>query len=61
MTKNKWIAVAIIAFLFILPFHYAYIKIEGHGGIVQALSMTVIIIAAIVAIIIFNKGTGEAH
>ena len=61
MSKNKWIAVAIIAVLFTVPFHLAYLKIEGHGGIVQALAMSVVIIAAIVAIIIFNKDTGEAH
>ncbi|MCO6499280.1 MAG: hypothetical protein J5I47_02765 [Vicingus serpentipes] len=61
MSKNKWIAVAIIAVLFTVPFYYAYLNIQGHGGIVQALAMTVIIIAAIVAIILFNKSTGHTH
>ena len=61
MNKNKWIAVAIVAVLFTFPFHYAYLSIEGRGGIVQALFMALIIIASIVAIILFNKNTGEAH
>ena len=61
MSKNKLIAVAIILILFTVPFHYAYLSIEGDGGIVQALFMGFTIIAAVVAILIFNKDTGEAH
>ncbi|MBW6483907.1 MAG: hypothetical protein K0B10_12725 [Vicingaceae bacterium] len=52
---------AIIAFLFTAPFHYAYIAIEKDGGIVQALSMTLIIIGAIIAIVLFNSDSEEAH
>jgi len=61
MKKNKLIALAIIAFLFTAPFHYAYIAIEKDGGIVQALSMTLIIIGAIIAIVLFNSDSEEAH
>ena len=61
MSKNKIIATAIILFLFIVPFHFGYMEIEGNGGIVQALSMGFIIITAVIAVIIFNKDTGEAH
>lgn len=61
MSKNKIIGAVIILVLFTVPFHYAYLSIEGNGGIVQALFMGLVIIAAVVAIIIFNKDTGEAH
>jgi len=62
MKKNKLIALGIIVFLFTVPFHFAYNNIEGSGGIVQALSMTVVIVGAVVAILMFNKDTGEgAH
>lgn len=61
MSKNKMIAVGIIIFLFAVPFHWAYMDIQGDGGFVQALAMTVIIIASIVAIIMFNKKTEETH
>jgi len=62
MKKNKLIALGIIVFLFTFPFHYGYLNIEGNGGVVQALSMAVLIIGAVVAILMFNKDTGEgAH
>jgi hypothetical protein len=61
MTKNKMIGATIILFLFAVPFNWGYLGIEGTGGIVQALCMGFIIIAAVVAIVIFNKDTGEAH
>lgn len=61
MKKNKIIALAIIAFLFTFPFHYGYLNMEGNGGIVQALSMAVLIIGTVVAILMFNKDTGDAH
>ena len=61
MSKNKLIAIAIIIFLFTFPFYYGYLHIEGNGGIVQALAMSVVIIGAVAAIIIFNKDTGDAH
>jgi hypothetical protein len=61
MKKNKLIAIAIILVLFTAPFHYAYLSIEGNGGIVQALCMGLIIIGSVAAILIFNKETSEAH
>lgn len=61
MKKNKLIALIIIAVMFTLPFHYTYIDIQGRGGIVQALSMTVMIIGTIVAIFMFNNSSEEAH
>ena len=61
MKKNKLIALIIIAFLFTVPFYYGYLHIEGDGGIIQAIAMTVCIIGAVVAILLFNKDTEEAH
>jgi len=61
MAKNKLISLGIIIFLFAVPFNWAYNTIEGTGGIVQALCMTLIIVGSVVAIMIFNKDTGEAH
>ncbi len=61
MSKNKLISLGIIVFLFAVPFNWAYNTIEGTGGIVQALCMAFIIIASLVAILMFNKDTGESH
>ena len=61
MSKNKLIATAIILFLFIVPFYWGYLSLEGDGGIVSALSMGLIIIVSVIAVLIFNKDTGESH
>lgn len=61
MKKNKLIALAIIAFMFTIPFHYAYLSIEKTGGIVQALSMTFLIIGVVVAIVLFNEEPETHH
>lgn len=61
MKKNKLIALAIIAFMFTIPFHYAYIAIEKEGGIVQALSMAFLIIGVVIAIALFNEEPETHH
>jgi hypothetical protein len=61
MNKNKIIATAVILFLFLIPFKWGYLSLENEGGIVSALCMGFIIIAAVVAVIFFNKNTGESH
>jgi hypothetical protein len=61
MNKNKIIATAVILFLFLVPFHWGYLTLENEGGIVSALCMGFIIITAVIAIMVFNKNTGESH
>lgn len=62
MSKNKLIALAIILFLIFVPFQWAYIDFTVQSQLVQALTMTMVIIGAIVAILMFNKKTGgESH
>ena len=56
MNKNKLIALAIIAFLIILPFQTAFIDFSVETQLLQALTMAVVIIGSIVAILMFNKG-----
>ena len=61
MKKNRLIGFIIIAVMFTFPFHYTYIDIQGYGGIVQALSMAVLIIGVVVGIIMINNSSEEAH
>lgn len=56
MSKNKLIALAIIAFLVILPFQWAYVDFTVESQLTQALTMALVIIGSIVAILMFNKG-----
>jgi len=56
MSKNKLIALAIIAFLILVPFQWAFIDFTVESQLVQSLTMAVVIIGAIVAILMFNKG-----
>lgn len=60
MKKNKIIALAILAFLILVPFQWAYIDFSVESQLLQALMMAVVIIGAVVAIFIFNKGE-SAH
>lgn len=59
MSKNKLIAITIIAVLLFLPFQWAYIDFSTESQLIQVLCMAVVIIGAIVAILMFNKKTGE--
>lgn len=56
MKKNKIIALAILAFIIIVPFQWAYINFTVESQLLQAIMMAVVIIGAAVAIFIFNKG-----
>jgi len=56
MTKNKWIALAIIFVLIFTAFQSAYIEFSVETQLLQVLTMVVVIIGSIVAIIMFNKG-----
>lgn len=56
MSKNKMIALAIIAFLILVPFQWAFIDFTVESQLVQSLTMAVVIIGSIVAILLFNKG-----
>lgn len=61
MKKNKLIALAIVAFLILVPFQYGYIHFSQESELVQVLSMAVVILGSIYAIFLFNKDTGDAH
>ena len=60
MKKNKIVALAIIAFLILVPFQWAYFDITIKTQFSQAIAMAVVIIGAIIAILIFNKKSNEA-
>ena len=59
MKKNKIVALAIIAFLILVPFQWAYFDITVKSQLVQAITMAIVIIGAVVAILIFNKKSDE--
>ena len=56
MNKNKLIALAIIAVLIVYPFQAGFISFSVETQLLQSLMMAVVIIGAVVAIIMFNKG-----
>jgi energy-converting hydrogenase Eha subunit C len=60
MKRNKIIALAIIAFLIIVPFQWAYFDITVDSQLVQAITMAIVILGAVIAIFMFNKDTGES-
>jgi energy-converting hydrogenase Eha subunit C len=60
MKKNKIIALAIIAFLILVPFQWAYFDITVESQFIQAIAMAIVIIGAVIAIFMFNKDTGES-
>jgi archaellum biogenesis protein FlaJ (TadC family) len=62
MNKKKLIALAIVVFIVLLPFRAAYITFSLETQFLQVISMTVLIIGAIVAIMMYNQGSEEeAH
>ena len=60
MKKNKIIALAIIAFLILVPCQWAYFDITVESQFIQAIAMAIVIIGAVIAIFMFNKDTGES-
>ena len=56
MSKNKMIALGILAFVVLLPFQTSYISFSVESQLTQALTMAVTIIGTMVAIVMFNKG-----
>lgn len=61
MKKNRLIAVAIVVVLALLPFQPAYMNLSVEGELLQVFMMTIVIIGSIVAILMYNKDTGENH
>ncbi len=61
MNKKKLIAIAIIAVIILLPFQAAYITFSKDTRLLQVLSMTVAIIGAVVAILLYNKASEETN
>lgn len=62
MNKKKLIALAIVVFIVLLPFRATYITFSLETQFLQVISMTVLIIGAIVAIMMYNQGSEEeAH
>lgn len=61
MSKNKLIAVAIVVVLILLPFQSAYIYFSQESEVLQVLSMAVVIIGSVIAILMYNKDTGNSH
>ncbi len=59
MNKNKLIALAIVLFLILVPFQWAYIDFTVESQLSQVITMTIVIIGSIVAILMFNKKTGN--
>ncbi len=60
MNKKKLIAIAIIVFLILVPFQSAYINLSVENELIQVLSMTLVVLAAVYAIFLFNKGSEES-
>lgn len=60
MSKNKLIALATIAVLIFVPFQWAYVDFSTESQLLQVLSMAVVVIGSIVAILMFNKKTGDS-
>lgn len=60
MNKNKLIALAIILFLVFVPFQWAYIDFSVGSQLAQVLCMAVVIIGAVIAVLMFNKKTGDS-
>lgn len=61
MNKKKMIALALVAFSILLPFRMAYINFTIESELIQVLAMTFVVFAAVVAVLIYNKGSEEVH
>lgn len=61
MNKNKLIALAIIVFLVLLPFRAAYINFTTESELIQVLCMTLVVLGAVYAIFLYNKGAEQSN
>jgi uncharacterized membrane protein len=61
MKKNRLIAVAIVAVLALLPFQTGFINFSVESELLQVFSMTLVILGSVVAILLYNKDTGESQ
>ena len=61
MKKNRLIAVAITLILALIPFQPAYMNLSVESELLQVFSMALVIIGSIVAVLLYNKDTGESH
>ncbi len=61
MNKSKLIALGILLVLIFTAFQTAYISFSVESQLLQALSMAVVIIGAVIAIVMFNKGESSHH
>ena len=59
MNKNKLIALAIVLFLVFVPFQWAYIDFSVESQLSQVLTMAIVIVGSVIAILMFNKKTGN--
>lgn len=60
MNKKKLIAVAIVAFLLLVPFQTAYISFSVESSLLQVLTMTLVVLGAVYAVFLFNQGAEES-
>jgi len=62
MNKTKLIALAIVAFLILVPFQFAFISFSQETQLLQAVCMAIVIIGSVYAAYIFNaSGSSENH
>ena len=56
MSKNKLIALGILAVLVVTFFQWAFISFSAESQFLQVISMAIVIIGSVVAVLLFNKG-----
>ena len=59
MNKNKLIALAIVFFLIFVPFQWAFIDFSVGSQLAQVISMALVVVGSVIAILMFNKKTGN--
>ncbi len=59
MSKNKIISIVIILFLIFVPFQFAYVDFTVESQLTQVLTMAMVLIGSVVAILMFNKKSGD--
>lgn len=60
MAKSKLIALGILAVITVTFFQWGFIDFSVESQFLQVISMAIVIIGAVVAIMLFNKGE-SAH
>ena len=61
MAKNKLIALGILAVLVVTFFQWAFIDFTVESQFLQVISMVIVIIGAVVAVMLFNKGESSHY